>query len=461
MTTDAIRMALKPVPGPKGLPVLGNINQIRQGELFDTLLSMHETFGDIVRFTIFTSGNLYSIRHPDMFQHVLQMNNQNYWKGERIQVAKPLIGDGIFISEGERWRRQRRMMQPAFHRRQIDLLAAEMTASLEEMLADWELKAATGATLNVQNAMMTVTMEIVTRTLFTNSLTPTETAEAGSMITCLLETINRRGQRIISFGDRLPTRANRRFEAGIRQLDQLIFRLIDDRRRERQAGADLLGMLLSARDETTGEGMNDRQLRDELVTMFLAGHETTAMGLSWSFALLSQNPAVRRRLQEEVDSVLGGRKPTAADFRSLPYTRAVFEEALRLYPPLVFTIRQSFEEDELGGYPIPGGSSIFINFFALHRHPDFWDNPQGFDPQRFLPENREGRHKFAFIPFGGGPRQCIGNDFALMEGVLTLAMVSQRFELNLAPGARIEPKMSSTLRPRYGVPVTLKQRAAT
>jgi cytochrome P450 len=204
--------------------------------------------------------------------------------------------------------------------------------------------------------------------------------------------------------------------------------------------------------------MDNKQLRDELVTIFLAGHETTAIALSWTLALLSLHPTVRRKLQAEVDSVLAGRIPGAADFNDLPYTNAVISEAMRLYPPLPMTIRQALEQDELEGYQIQANSSIFINIYSAHHNPDVWENPEGFDPERFMPERIKEQPRFAYLPFGGGPRQCIGNNFALMEAVLALSMITQRFELNLVPGTDLDPYMPGTLRPKGGVPVILKRR---
>jgi cytochrome P450 len=386
------------------------------------------------------------------------MNNQNYIKGERIKITSPLIGNGLFASEGEFWRRQRRMMQPAFHRKEIDKIADIMVEVIQETMSGWEAYIGSRERLNMQHEMMNLTMEVVTRALFTNSLSPEEVAEVGRQITFLLDVITERGQAPFRIGEMIPTARNRRFDAGVDSINSIIYRLIEDRRASGELGDDLLGMLLNAQDEETGDRMNNQQLRDELVTMFLAGHETTAIAISWSIILLSLHPDVRRKLQDEVDNVLGGRIPSAADFNALSYTAAVFQEAMRLYPPLPITVRQALSDDILEGYPIKSYSSIFVNFYSLHHNPDVWDNPEGFDPERFLPGKGKERHRFAYAPFGGGPRQCIGNNFALMEGVLALAMISQKYELNLCPGTDIRAHMPGTLRPRGGVPVILKRR---
>jgi cytochrome P450 len=446
------------IPGPKAAPILGNILDMRQGEVFKIMVDMHKKYGDLFLLELPKNSYVYAIAGPDSVQHVLQMNNQNYIKGDRIQITAPLIGNGLFASEGAFWRRQRRMMQPAFHRREIARLAHIMVEVIQETMAGWEPCIDLGERLDMQHEMMKLTMEVVTRTLFTNSLAPAEVAEMGRQITFLLDVITERGQVPIRLGEKLPTARNRRFDAGVAAINAIVYRLIEARRAGGDPGDDLLGMLLTAQDEETGERMTDEQLRDELVTMFLAGHETTAIALSWSILLLSLNPAARRKLQDEVDTVLDGRAPGPEDYSSLPYTAAVIQEAMRLYPPLPITIRQALNDDVLDGYPVRAGSSIFVNFYALHHNPDVWDNPEGFEPERFLPGRDAGRHRYAYAPFGGGPRQCIGNNFALMEGVLALAMISQRYELNLCPGVDIRPHMPGTLRPRGGVPVIVKRR---
>jgi len=445
-------------PGPKPVPILGNILDMRQGEVFETLLEFHKSYGDIVQLELPKNNFVYSIANPESIRHVMQMNNQNYTKGERIKITSPLIGNGLFASEGDFWRRQRRMMQPAFHRKQITLLAGEMVTTIQEMLENWEQYADSGTSLNMQHEMMGLTMEVVTRTLFTSSLQPEEVAELGEQITFLLDVITERGQAIFPIGEKIPTAKNRRFDEGVATIDKIIYRLIHDRRQAKDNGNDLLSMMIEARDEETGEAMDDKQLRDELVTMFLAGHETTAIALSWSIALLSLHPTVRRQLQQEIDTVLAGHVPNAADFNNLPYTNAVVSEAMRLYPPLPITIRQALEDDVLDSYQIKAGSGVFINIYGAHHNPDVWDNPEGFDPERFLPDRIGDVPRFAYLPFGGGPRQCIGNNFALMEAVLALSMITQRFELDLVPGTDLEPYMPGTLRPRGGVPVTIKRR---
>jgi cytochrome P450 len=248
-----------------------------------------------------------------------------------------------------------------------------------------------------------------------------------------------------------PTRRNRKFARAKQLLDAMVFTLIDERRRSGEDRGDLLSMLLRARDEDTGEGMSDEQLKDEAMTLILAGHETTGAALSWTWYLLSLNPEARFKLHAELDHVLGGREPNLEDLERLPYARGTFSESMRLYPPAWGQPRETIAEDVLGGYHIPARAFINLSQWVTHRHPDFWENPESFDPERFSPERSAGRHRYAYFPFGGGARGCIGNNFALMEAHLVLAKLAQRFTLDLVPGHPVEPDPTFTLRPRHGM----------
>jgi cytochrome P450 len=256
----------------------------------------------------------------------------------------------------------------------------------------------------------------------------------------------------------IPTPANRRGGKAIAKLDRIVTRIIDDRRRSGEERNDLLAMLLAARDAETNAAMDDRQLRDEMVTFLVAGHETTAVALSWTWYLLSQNPDAERRLHAEVDEVLGDRLPTVDDLKDLPYTRMVLEESMRLYPPVWATSREPYEDDEVGGVRLPAGTTVTLSQYVTHRDPAFWPEPERFDPERFNPERSAERPEYAYFPFGGGPRRCVGQQFAMMEGQIALAMISRRLRLRLVPGHPVEPDPILTLRPRHGVAVTLQSR---
>jgi cytochrome P450 len=289
-----------------------------------------------------------------------------------------------------------------------------------------------------------------------------EVESVGQSFTTVNEFLSRAAYQPFVMAPGIPARGKRQFQVARRELDRIVFQIIAEHQRQgakESDGADLLSMLLGARDEETGNGMSDQQLHDEVITLLLAGHETTAVTLTWTWYLLSTHPDAERQLHAELDSMLGGRVPVSDDLAALPYTRMVVEEALRLYPPAWAILRRATGEDQIGPYRVPAGTSIFISPYAMHRHPAFWEDPDAFEPERFTPERSAGRPHFAYLPFGGGPRQCIGNTFALMEAQLVLATVAQRYQLRAVPGHVVEPNPLITLRPRGGLPVTLERRA--
>ena len=408
-----------------------------------------KTFGDIVGFHVGPLRSLF-IAHPDHIKHVLQDNNHNYEKGLVIAKLKVLIGDGLFSSEGDFWRRQRRLAQPAFHRKRLGGFVATMTDATQAMLDRWEAVARGAAPLDVAAEMTRLTLGIVGRTLFSRNLDDAADA-VGCTLGEVLALMNERTMRFIATPLWWPTPFTRRLARGIHELDRVVFGIIETRRRTDEAHEDLLDMLLRARDEDTGEGMTDRQLRDEVMTFLLAGHETTAVALSWTWYLLARHPQVAERLRAEVATALGGRTPTLEDLPRLQYARMVVEETMRLYPPVWGFFRQALGPDRLGEYTVPKGTLLFISPYITHRHPRVWEDPERFDPERFAPERVRERPRFAYLPFSGGPRLCIGNEFALMEAQLAVAMTLQRYRLELVAGARVEPESRLTLRPRGGM----------
>jgi cytochrome P450 len=444
------------IPGPRPLPLIGNLRYLRP-DTHRALVRARQEYGDLVHFQV-NNRHLYFAAHPDDAKYILVDNNRNYHKGRGIQKAKPLLGEGLLTSEDDFWRRQRRLVQPAFHRHQIANLANTMTISTATLVDRWQPLARSGATFNVAEEMMALTLDIATKALFSTALTPDEIHAVAKSMTPLLRHATQRTQAVFDFVEKLPLPSNRRFEELRNRLDRIVYRIIETRRQSGADHEDLLGVLMAARDEETGESMTDKQLRDEVMTLFLAGHETTALLLSWTWALLSWYPDVRRRAQEEVDQVLGDRTPTAEDVARLPYLGMILSESLRLYPPAWAIPRRPLADDEIRGYRIPAGCTVLVSPYVTHRHPDFWDNPEGFDPERFTPAVVKDRHRFAYFPFGGGPRMCIGNNFALMEATLAAAMILQRYEINLLPGYPVEAEVAFTLRPKQGVPVSLKAR---
>jgi cytochrome P450 len=392
---------------------------------------------------------------PDDIKHVLQDNNRNYHKSPLYERLKPGLGTGLLTSEDDFWLRQRRLAQPAFHRQRLAALVSAMTDTTQAHVDRWRSIAGCGDRVDVVSEMMRMTQDIIVRTMFSTDL-----GADADVVNDAWPIVNHHiGESFWSIGlERwLPTARNRRARRALADLDAVVYRIIQARRRAQPSSdGDLLSMLLSARDEETNATMNDKQLRDEVMTMLLAGHETTSLGLSWAWYLLSRHPEIRERLVREVRDVLDDRPPSFDDLERLPFTRMVFDETVRLYPPAWGFSRQALGEDRLSGYRIDQGHLVFIIPFVIHRRPSLWPDPERFDPDRFSPERSAGRHRFAYVPFGGGPRQCIGNQFALMEATIILAMISQRYRLDLVPGHPVEPQALITLRPRYGVKMTVQ-----
>jgi cytochrome P450 len=443
------------VPGPRSLSPLGHV-QAMQRDALGFMMRLREQYGDVARFRVFIWQS-YLLSHPDHVKHVLQDNNRNYHKGILYQFLKPVVGEGLLTSEDNFWRRQRRIAQPAFHRKTVAGLASAMTEETDEMLSRWSGRARSGETFDLLADLMALTLEIVSRTMLSTDVA-SEAAAVRESVALLRDHVAYRAFHIFTLPEGFPTPRNRRFARALATVDGIVYGMIEQRRSGEVNADDLLSMLLHATDEETGESMSDKQLRDEVMTIFLAGHETTANALAWTLSLLSQHPDVEERLADEVDRVLSGRTPEVADLPNLPYTKMVIEESLRLYPPAYAFARRALEEDEIAGYRIPKGGGVLVSPWVTHRHPAFWDEPERFDPERFSAERTASRPRYAYFPFGGGPRQCIGNEFALMESQLVLAMIAQRFRLRVAPGHTAEPEPLITLRPKGALPMTVTAR---
>jgi cytochrome P450 len=366
------------------------------------------------------------------------------------------LGDGLLTSEDEFWLRQRRIAQPAFHRQKVAGLASVMADAARETAAEWQTIASAGRSVDVEEEMMRLTRTVVLRALLGADLGP-----FAHNIDAAWTAINQHiGESFwsLGFGDWFPTSERRRFEAARGVLAGAVDHVIAERRKHPSDHVDLLSMLLAARDEETGEVMSDHQLRVEVTTFLLAGQETTSLALTWTWYLLSQHPGAQRRVEEEIDAVLAGRAPEYADLVNLPFTRMVVDEALRLYPPAWIFSRQAMADDQVGGYDVPRGWIVFVVPWVLHRLPAIWGDPERFNPDRFSPERSAERPKFTYLPFGAGPRQCIGNQFALIEAQLIVATLAQRYRLRLVPGHRVEPEPLITLRPRFGMPMMIDRR---
>ncbi len=410
--------------------------------------------GSVGRFRMFNL-ELYNASVPEAVQHVLQDNARNYIKGRIFDTMRSLVGNGLFLSDGDFWLRQRRLMQPAFHQRRLAALVDGMVLEAQVSIDRWAQVAAAGQVLNMAQETTALAMRVVTRALFSSSLTGSEKRLAEA-ITTIIHEISFRFDMPFYPPLSFPTPRNLRARAAVRAIDEEVYALIHSRSAGEEKD-DLLAMLMEARDEEDGKGMTDRQLRDEVLIMFAAGHETTANAMAWAFNELPKHPAMLEKLRRELADVLGGRAPAAVDLPRLVYTRQVIEEVLRLYPPVFITSRQAVKEDEICGYRIPAGAMISVSPYAMQRDPRYWENPLVFDPERFTPEKSAGRPRFAYFPFGGGPRQCIGKDFALFEATIVLAMAAQRFDWQPATGEVVRPEPRVTLRPN-AVRVLLKER---
>ncbi len=375
-------------------------------------------------------------------------------KGEGLQRAKRLLGEGLLTSEGEFHLRQRRLAQPAFHRQRIAAYATTMVEYAARACDQWRA----GETRDVARDMMRLTLAIAGKTLFDADVEG-EADEIGEALTTTFELFNRLTLPFAQLLERLPLPATRRFQKARERLDATIYRIIDERRASGADRGDLLSMLIAVRDEEgDGTGMTDEQLRDEAMTIFLAGHETTANALTWTWYLLSQHPDIEARFHAEVDEVLKGEPPTAEDFPRLPYTEMVFAEAMRLYPPAWIIGRRALGDYRIDGYTIPARSILLMSQYMTHHDARFFPDPFRFDPERWTPEARESRPKFSYFPFGGGPRLCIGESFAWMEGALVLATIARRFRMRLAPGHPVEMQPLVTLRPKHGMRMILESR---
>jgi cytochrome P450 len=413
--------------------------------------------GDVVRMRF--GGPLvgYLIVHPDGVKHVLQDHAANYgkdpWYNDKLRAV---LGDGLFTSEGASWRHQRRLAQPAFHRQRIAALGVAMTEASQALADAWRRREHPSEPVDVWREMMGLTMRIVSRSLL-GSEVGSDTSFIGEAIETSVDYTYGRMESYLDLPGKLPLPSTLRFRSALAQLDAIAYRVIKEKRGRPEVSGDLLSLLLSARDEETDECLSDRELRDQVMTIFLAGHETTAVALSWTWYLLSRHPEIRRRLLNELSDVLGGRVPTVDDLTQLPYLGHVVDEALRLFPPAWILSRRPIEDDEIMGYRIPARAPVFLSPYLTHRHPTFWSNPEGVDPGRFEAEVVAARPRFAYFPFGGGPRQCIGLAFASVEARLVLATIAQVFLLDLVPGHPVALDPRITLRPRYGLPMTLRQ----
>lgn len=441
------------IPGSEGAFVLGKAREMLRDPL-DLLVTTWQRFGDVSRLKL-GPNVVYFIVHPDAVQHVLVNNTRNYVRDEvTFREVESLLGKGLITLDGEEWRQRRKLMQPAFLQQKLNAMTADMVAEVKVMLDRFGQAKAAGTPLDVAEETGHLALDVVNRCLLRTNVE--DAAAFLDAMPHLLTTIAHRSRAVLRVPDAVPTPMNQRYRKAVQTVDRIVVDTIQARRKESEQGHDLLSMLMEAKDEETGKGLSDAELRNEVVTLMLAGHETTAVGLSWTLYLLSKYPGVRRQVRAEVSQVLGGREPVVSDLAKLTLTRAVIEEAMRLYPPAVMMFRKAVGEDKISGFTIPAGGTIWLSPYVTHRHPAFWPNPQGFEPERFLPEEAKKQHACAYFPFGAGPRKCIGYIFAIMEMQIALAMLLQRYTVDLVAGFEPELDVGFTLRSKDGMWMTVK-----
>jgi len=420
--------------------------QFDVGSTDDSLERMIELFarhGDTYRvFVPSRRSYTYVIHHPDDVKRVLVSNHRNYTKGVGLDRVKILLGKGIMTSERELWKRQRYMMQPLFHRRVITEFAGVIAQANDRWIERWEGLARRGELINLTDEMSELTLEIVLRSIFGRDLDRLSQQLGGNPF----EVVTKEQSRDLQFAYKF------------RSLTKLVAQLIGQRRTAAEDHFDYVAMLMNARDKESGEPMGERELVDEIMTLIVAGHETTASGLNWTWYLLSQHPQVEARLHAEIDAAANLPAPSLSEMEALRYTRQVIDEALRLYPPGWLLSRRTIEADVLGGYPVPEGTNVLLPLYLLHRHPRFWRNPEEFDPERFAPEHEAERPRFAYMPFAAGPRHCIGETFALYEMLVHLYKVARRYRLRYVPDKPLELEAQINLRTRHPLHMRLEAR---
>ena len=453
------RPDLRKIPGPRGKELVGALRGL-VNRPHEFLLELALRYGGVVCMP-FPLETVIVVSDTDAIQHIFHQNHANYTKQTaRFRSLAEIMGYGLFTTDGDVWRRQRQRVQPAFHHDRLAHFERVTAGEMAETAARWRQLAAAGAPVALNRELLRLSLPIIVKAMF------------GADIRGVVDPAVRAFQQAHTFINPTslvnlidPPRAMKRLAPGFRTFERsltllhgVIQQIVDERQRSGHDSGDLLSMLIAGRDEELGQSMTASEVRDEIMTMFMAGHETVALGLTWSLYLLSIHPTIRRQLQDEVATVLAGRDPTFADLPRLNLTRMVIDEAMRLYPPGWAIDRRSLGSDVLAGYTIPAGATIAISMYVVHRLPRYWSNPEGFDPWRFSPERSAGRPQYAYFPFGGGPRRCIGMRFALAQMQFLLAAIIQGFDVDLVPGPAIPPQARLNFSPSRDVMVMLTTR---
>lgn len=443
------------IPGPRGLPLMGVLPGLRRDSL-GTLIRAARDYGDVVALPA-GPRRVYLVNHPDHIRRILQDNHRNYGLPAQYRMLRPVFGGGLFTSEGERWQRQRDVLQPSFRLSALRELAPVVAAATEDMLARFERACTDGVPVDVAEETPALTLQVAARGLFGADLGSRASGLARD-IRLLIEEATRRTMALVPFAEHLPSRRNRRFARALGRLDAAVAGIVAARRKAASPDrpADLLTRLMAAADAERDADAAIRELHDQVKTMLVSATVTTANALTWTWYLLSRHPQAEAQLRREVAECLAERAPGAANLERVAYVRMAFQEALRLYPPTWRLARTAHEPDTFGSYRIPAGAIVVFSPYLVHRHADVWENPEAFDPERFTAERSRGRPRFAYIPFGGGPRACIGAQLATMEAQIVVAMTAQRFRMRPIANHRVEIEPVATLRPRGGLTMTLE-----
>jgi cytochrome P450 len=416
------------------------------------LLSLVREYGDVVHYET-AYGRTYVVNHPDHIAQVFQ--SDNYPRGS---LLKMVLGEGLISSEGPYWRNQRRLMHPNFRPQRVATFADLITRTVSVMLQEWQHHADRQQPIDIAVEMLKLSLDIVLKALFSgDARVKNEATMVGDAIATMMKDVG--GFVCTEFTSPLSISSsrNQQFQETLRKVDEIVYGMIEERRRRKDQPDDLLALLLSARDEA-GAYLDDRKIRDEVVTMLFAGSETTSLMLGWTWYLLSMHPEVEQRLHAQLNEVLGGRQPTIDDLPKLPYVRMVLQESMRLYPPVWSIFRKAHLDDEIGGYDVLAGATVIVSPYTMHRHPDYWEKPEQFYPEHFATEAVEQRLRHVYIPFGGGQHHCLGSHFAMLEGQLVVAAIAQRYRIRPIPDHQIEPLPVVTLRQRCGIMATLDPR---
>ena len=448
----------KPIPVEKGWPLLGVLPNLLSGNPYEYLKSVMLEQGDFVKLNV-ASQPVYLVSHPDYLQRILRDNYQNYRKPDMMyKVSREVSGNGLINSDGKFWLRQRRMIQPHLHRKELEYLFEDMVDATLEVLNRWELLAKNQTEIELGDKIGEITMNVITHTMFGKGiLSAEEIAEIGIRISKMIKYI---GETLYSsiVPKWFPIPGKREFTQNLNEVRKTINKIIAKCREDKDSSASLIKMLLNSVDEETHEQMTEQQLFDEVLTIFVAGYETTATTIAWLGVIIEKHPDVLEKLQAESDQILAGRTPSFEDIPRLTYTRKVFMETLRMYAVAPFLPRALNKEDQLGLYHLPSEALVLVFYHGVHHNPRVWENPEAFDPERFTSERMAEQNQFAYVPFSAGPRKCAGDEFALLEAPLIIAMMLQKYNLTIIPGQTFTAKIGGTMKPKNGVKAIFSKR---